>query len=234
MLEHVAHGIEKDCDEVPTRTHSVIEWAKICCCSTRRLRQFCDLSTELRLICAETAPELRQFGSRRVADRLQIDIPKLLKYRDEYSKKSGQTPAQDREQITTEKITIKPKSSAPPRTAVKVCDSDAWFSGEFWPAWPVKQNREPARKAAAKIPIEARPLVIAGLLVQSPRIAAMERPIHASTWLNARRWEDEQQSPGLFAVGAVVGGTRFQPKRSFMDDVEKIMGDRIARGEKPL
>jgi len=94
ILEHIAIGIEKDSDAIPSRTHSVVEWSKICVCSARRLREFARIATELRLICAQTAPELRQFGSRRVADRLQIDVPNLLKYRDEYSKKSGHTPKQ--------------------------------------------------------------------------------------------------------------------------------------------
>ena len=116
MLEHVAAGIEKNSVLIPSRTHSAVEWSKICACSARRLRQFCEKATELRLICAQTAPDLRRFSSRRVADRLQIDIPKLLKYRDEYSKKSGQTPVQDREQIQIQRENkVEPPSPPSPK-----------------------------------------------------------------------------------------------------------------------
>jgi hypothetical protein len=101
LLEHVAIGIEKDSKAVPSRTHSVVDWAKICCCSARRLREFARISTELRLISSSSPAELKQFASRLPADRLQIDVPKLLKYRDEYSKKSGQTPKQTSNSIHT-------------------------------------------------------------------------------------------------------------------------------------
>lgn len=72
-------------------------------------------------------------------------------------------------------------------------EKDIWFDSEFWPAWPVKQNRTAAKEAARKLKSEEYPLVMAGVRAQSARIAAMERPIHASTWLNKRRWEDEVQ-----------------------------------------
>lgn len=72
-------------------------------------------------------------------------------------------------------------------------ESDGWFDSEFWPIWPVKQNRTAAKEAARKLKVEEYPAVMAGVRAQSARIAAMERPIHASTWLNKRRWEDEVQ-----------------------------------------
>jgi hypothetical protein len=70
-------------------------------------------------------------------------------------------------------------------------DVDEWFNSVFWPIWPVKENKPPARAAARKVKSNERDAVIEGLRKQCGRIVAMERPIHASTWLNNRRWEDE-------------------------------------------
>lgn len=93
LLEHFAAAMPKDCKSVPEITRSIDSWAKICACrSTRQFDKFYQTAVKLRLICGETAAELRQNCSKRAAKRLQICIPKLLKYRDEYSKKSGQTP----------------------------------------------------------------------------------------------------------------------------------------------
>lgn len=216
MLEHVALSIEKDSDTIPSRTHSAVEWSNICHCSARRLRQFCEISTELRLICSTSVAELRQFGSRRVADRLQIDIPKLLKYRDEYSKRSGESPSQDREQSREQKESTTEKKK--PRES---CD---WFASSFWPLWPVKDGKEAARVAAKKLSVEDRGFAIAGVLAQTAKIRAMERPIHASTWLNGRRWEDET----ITAVAVRPSGSLFPPRESRTDEAIRIMKERAA------
>ena len=78
-------------------------------------------------------------------------------------------------------------------------DAEAWFESEFWPLWPVKKNKKPAKDVAWKIPVEKRPIVIAAVRRQASQIAAMDRPIHAATWINAERWEDvDHPSQGRF------------------------------------
>jgi hypothetical protein len=97
LLEHVAQGMEKHSESVPTRTHLALDWATILCCSSaRKLRKWVNRAHDLGLIRAETTLIPRSFRAHCAQDRLQIDIPKLLKYRDEWSKRSGVT----REQAT--------------------------------------------------------------------------------------------------------------------------------------
>ena len=92
LLEHFAAVMEKDCTAVPELTHSEAKWANVCCCSARTFSKFAQRAAELLLISCKTLAELRQYSGRTLAKRLQIGIPKLLKYRDEYSRKSGVTP----------------------------------------------------------------------------------------------------------------------------------------------
>ncbi len=100
----------------------------------------------------------------------------------------------------------------------RLSGEDAWFETFFWPAWPVKENKANARKAAAKIPAHKRPQVLDGLRRQAAAIAAMERPIHAATWINGERWEDEVVHRGNDATSQALA----------------IVEGRIERGERPL
>jgi hypothetical protein len=95
-MEHLAAGMERGCEDIPSRTHSVVKWSQICHCSARKLRSFAQRSTELSLISSRSVADLQQFSSRSPADRLQIDCAKLLEIRDESSKKSGTSPDQIR------------------------------------------------------------------------------------------------------------------------------------------
>jgi hypothetical protein len=75
----------------------------------------------------------------------------------------------------------------------KETTADEWFQTEFWPMWPNRVSKQAAKTAAKKLTDLDRAAAIAAL--QSPawivRIMSQEQPIHASTWLNGRRWEDE-------------------------------------------
>lgn len=86
-------------------------------------------------------------------------------------------------------------------------ESDEWFQKEFWILWPRKENKDEAKSAARKVSAEDRPAVLVGLRKQITAIVAMERPIHASTWLNRKRWEDEYV-PSLFAVSGANGASK--------------------------
>tara|TARA_R110000868_G_scaffold32494_2_gene118149 strand:+ start:739 stop:1434 length:696 start_codon:yes stop_codon:yes gene_type:complete len=77
----------------------------------------------------------------------------------------------------------------------KALPADEWFECSFWPLWPVSENKQAGRVASRKLNESDRELAIAGIRRQSVRIAAMERPIHAATWLNNRRWEDQDHNP---------------------------------------
>lgn len=104
-------------------------------------------------------------------------------------------------------------------------EAKSWFNDEFWPAWSVKENKAAASRAALYVTPEDRALAVAGAKLQADRIRAMERPIHAATWLHNRRWEDENRAP-LFAPPPA--------KKNFVQSVESVMRDRIAEGLSPL
>lgn len=94
ILEDIAAPMEAG-KMIPIQSHSVVKWAQICRCSARRLRSIVEILSDRGLIVTET-----------IGNRLQIEVPNILKYKDEYSKKSGQTPdlienryRTDREQI---------------------------------------------------------------------------------------------------------------------------------------
>lgn len=81
------------------------------------------------------------------------------------------------------------KTSVAKTATVSACDS--WFDSEFWPIWPVKENVGAARVAVKKIKPEDFGDILSGVARQAAKIRAMDRPIHASTWLNNERWKDE-------------------------------------------
>lgn len=174
MLEEIAAPMEPG-KMMPNASHSLLKWSQICHCSTRRFRSIVSSLANKQLIYVQT--EL---------DRIQIEVPNILKYKDEYSKKSGQSTEQEQKQIQRESRD-KPDS-----------EYRSWFDTEFWPIWPVKENKPAAAKAAEKVPEADRPSAIEGVHKQGPRIKGMERPIHAATWLNNRRWEDEEHTPLFF------------------------------------
>lgn len=77
LIEDISAPMEKGKYD-PSAVHSVTKWAQICHCSARGFRKIVDRLAGERLIVCETT-----------ADRLQITIPNILKYKDEYAKKSG-------------------------------------------------------------------------------------------------------------------------------------------------
>lgn len=170
-----------------------------------------------------------------IGTEIQVTIPKLVKYRDEYSKKSGDHPSQRTEQNRTEveqNTTEEEPREVPVREVVdlirpvasKATEAEIWFEDVFWEAWPIKENRIAAKKSAVKIGPEERQTVIDGVISWTSRIRAMERPIHASTWLNNRRWEDALP---LFTLGG-------NGKRSAADGVMDLVKKRIEMGMDPL
>ncbi|HXE14060.1 MAG TPA: hypothetical protein VN633_18175 [Bryobacteraceae bacterium] len=158
---------------------------------------------------------------------IRVTIPNLLKYRDEYSKKSGQTPNKEQNRTDTEE---EQNISTPKPKLVSI--SDNWFEEKFWPLWPVKENKIPAKRAAAKLNESDREAALAGVIDWAFRIKSMERPIHAATWLNGRRWEDEKHKPGAREPTLF---SNFNPsKESFAAGVLRRAQERIERGERPL
>jgi hypothetical protein len=87
MVEHIAAPMEPG-KLSPVATHSVVQWAAICHCSVRVWRKFALCFAEKNLISLQSTE-----------NRWQIEIPKILKYKDEYSKKSRHTSDQEQMEI---------------------------------------------------------------------------------------------------------------------------------------
>ena len=107
LCEHIAAPMEPG-KMNPRASHSFAKWASICHCSARVFRSIAGRMAEKNLIILESTE-----------DRVAIIIPNILKYKDEYAKKSGHSPEQEqkesRERAEGEQIQIPPLSGdAPP------------------------------------------------------------------------------------------------------------------------
>jgi hypothetical protein len=182
LLEHFAAVMEKDCTAVPVLVHSYLLWSKICWSSTRTFRNFANRAAELKLIESRPAAELKQNSSRLAADRLEICVPKLLKYRDEYSRKSGsdkdKLPArsdeiQNRSEVETE--VVKPLAQKPLRE---------WIQPDG--KWTDADCKAFLRKIKwdAKSPTEEMALAVVDL--DCVKLPDDEETPDTLAWLNAR------------------------------------------------
>jgi hypothetical protein len=64
--------------------------------------------------------------------------------------------------------------------------------GVFWETWPEKQAKAPALRAWMKVPMEEYGPIMAGL-EKWKKSAQWQRKVipHPATWLNGKRWQDE-------------------------------------------
>lgn len=90
IIENIAAVMDKE-KMVPELVYSDVQWAHITHCSPRRFRTIAQRLQQEKLISCETESK-----------RLKITVPNILKYKDEYSKKSGhcQDSKADREAHT--------------------------------------------------------------------------------------------------------------------------------------
>lgn len=209
MIEDIAAPMEAGKME-PIGIHSVVKWSQICNCSARRWRSIVTRMAEKTLIVVQS-----------IDDRIQIEVPNIVKYKDEYSKKSGQTTEQEREQKQKESKDKTDILSAPTVAEMKLSIVSSvktpadevvdWFNGEFWPAWVKAANDSKGAalkvaKAKAKT-LAVRLEIIAGSQAQSTARLSHDPQFrsHCSTWLNQERWRDcavepqPQVSNGLFS-----------------------------------
>lgn len=186
ILEDIAAPMESGKME-PIASHSVVKWAQICHCSARRFRSIANSLAQKNLIVVESD-----------LDRIRIEVPNILKYKDEYSKRSGETPEQDREHIQKESRKKADTETPADLRLQKPDEVAAWYEGEFYPEFPLHKAKWEGLKAARiqlKTP-ELRALAINSLRNQRDELLSREpskRP-YPATWINQKRWEDE---PGI-------------------------------------
>jgi hypothetical protein len=90
ILEKIAFLM--DGTEKTSARYSVKKWSKFCGKSPKVFRKFLESFEKLNLLKSITIDENNEKFSINNGIFLEIDCPNLLKYRDEYSKKSRQTP----------------------------------------------------------------------------------------------------------------------------------------------
>jgi hypothetical protein len=188
LLEHVAQGMEKHSESVPTRTHLALDWATILCCSSaRKLRKWVNRAHDLGLIRAETTLIPRSFRAHCAQDRCKIDIPNLLKYRDEYSKKSGQTPEQERAragEAHTERHTAERKPPAAAAQKSEYPETAKAIREKFAATDDLMVNNIAAAAALAAVSLDAAALN-----------GSMDDLIAAAV---RQMWKTSQRGPALF------------------------------------
>ncbi|MFI5056904.1 MAG: DUF1376 domain-containing protein [Candidatus Acidiferrales bacterium] len=82
-------------------------------------------------------------------------------------------------------------ASVPPSDSLELETKDAAFS-LFWEKWPRKQAKSDARRAWMKIPISEYPAIMSGLEKWRTSDQWKRGVIpHPATWLNEKRWQDE-------------------------------------------
>jgi hypothetical protein len=134
--------------------------------------------------------------------------------------------SQKRIENREERKTPHPASAAPPADTLEAETKQSAFD-VFWERWPQKQDKGEARRAWAKIPIAEYPAIMGGLerWLVSDRWGRGVIP-HASTWLNKKRWQDEDipQMP--------IGGSNGR-KPSVSDNIETLRTMRAAEQNRP-
>lgn len=240
VVEIVAARLETGGD--PSVTYSVNKWSHLL--SLRGSHVFKTLMTLVvtHLVTLE-----------RTGDDIKVTIPNLLKYRDEYSRKSGHYPdnVRTKEQIQntdTEADKEPPTPTAPigavsngkshsrkgkvKRTTDEVraalgSERLVWWEN-FWEVFPCHDGMNEGMNAF-EIRVKDHELAVQVWKgAKSYRAKCDADPTikvkFAQGWINSERWLDENNLPAIVP--------RPQQK-SFIDDVQRVIGERIANGEKP-
>jgi hypothetical protein len=123
---------------------------------------------------------------------------------------------QKRSENREERKTPRPSSAAAPTDSLEAETKQSAFD-VFWERWPRNAAKSAALRAWVKIPIAEYPAIMAGLEKFLTCEQWMRGIIpHASTWLNGKRWQDEDipQVP--------IGGSNGR-KPSVSDNIETTL-----------
>jgi hypothetical protein len=193
LLEVVAGNIEKDSTEA-TVTYPLTRWSRLLYSHHHRVGKYLGKLQGNGLVTFEC-----------IGSDVKVTVPKLLKYRDEYTKKSGhylenvrpKIQRQNTDTDTEADNNSKPQKSAKPKTCFKSPAQASAFA-EFWEAYWRKVARAAAEKAYARA-ITTTGLhaqVMAAIVAQTPEMLMRDPSVrpHAATWLNQRRWTDQIES----------------------------------------
>lgn len=236
LWEHVAKVVEKG--RQPELTYSLTQWSLRLHSHPNRVAKY--------LVMLGSQPGDAGVGlivtSKLTDGRIRVSIPKILKYKDEYTKKSGEYP--EKVPIDTYADTHASCASDSVSVSDSVCSSeggpgedsktvekgefDGWFENEFWPIYPRHKCKAAAKSAGRRkmTTPERRSTALQHLRDELPELLsrpADKRP-HAATWFNQDRWSDALEPDPAALVP--VTQKRFKTKAEQRDE---LFADRLFR-----
>lgn len=236
IIEHIAAPMERD-RMTPEATHSEQSWAGIIHVSRKNVRRIFQILEKSRLITTST-----------IDGRIRIEVRNILKYKDEYSKKSGQTTASSPETPPTQTHTDTETEQRSTHTGVRVSgvrppkvadlgDPVSQRFTEFWNLYPRKQGKENACRLWVSFVTASNESAVFECLRRYLASDEVSRGIisNPDNWLNSQHrdgWGGEWPAKnGSSRNGAPLN---FPAKKDFVSDVTEVMQRRVARGEAPL
>jgi hypothetical protein len=232
IVEEIAGPMEPG-KMTPSASHSVAKWASILDTSSRTFTKICkSLQTESLIFC-ET-----------IEDRLTISVPNILKYKDEYSQRSGQTPAQEQKQSRTDTEQSKhplppqgdelvlaatepatPKRAKPPNAYdTMTVDQHRWFN-EFWSIYPHRKTDNRLTVAGVfkgyAVDLESWELIHLALV---KHVSIPDEPAYAkgaAVWLHAEPWKYDMPTNGNGSQAPAPVMSRYKPAPSIFDPKPK-------------
>jgi len=147
-----------------------------------------------------------------------INVITVRKYNDYQNAPAGsgtpKLPKRDSNGTAAGQQRDKPNTGLIPEGIQKKEDTNVSLYGfdEFWKIWPDKTNKEKARKAWKPLSVENKRLAFSairdGWFDRWRQSKPDANPIHASTFLNSKRWTDQINEPQFKAIN---GGQNEQP-----------------------
>ncbi len=207
ILEVIAENMDSDMDKnhPPCVELSLKRWSKFVGFSPKKCQKVVEFLSNLGLITLEVS-----------GHNYKIGCPNLLKYKDEYTRKSGQKKQdcpdsvrhQRQSQRQSTEIDIETESDNPPysppkgtsdskpkRPRVDVNKPYSEDFSRFWEAYPKKTGKGETWKSWQKIKgVETETILDA--LEKQKMLKFSKDPKYVpnpSTWLNQKRWEDEPE-----------------------------------------
>jgi hypothetical protein len=218
IIEHIAAPMERD-RMVPEAMHSEQSWAGIIHVSRKNVRRIFQILENSGLITTST-----------IDGRIRIEVRNILKYKDEYSKKSGQAPAISPETPPTQtERDREQKESRAEREATSPKSGEAHGS-RLTLAEPTGEMTSFAREEMHWDESRIRSVWATFSDYWRGKAGALGRKSDwLATWRNWCRRERQNQP-----AHTNNGISRFPPKADFVSDVTEVMQRRVARGESPL
>jgi len=192
LVEIIAANMEENSE--PNATYSAQKWSKLTAIFKPKVQKLCEVCSNLGLIEFEINSDL-----------LKVSIPKIIKYRDEYSVRqgrkkvkspdtvgtlSGVAPEQEQIQIQMEKQIQNMSCEEKPKR--KIASTYTEDFEKFWRAYPSKVGKADAAKKFQKaikiIPFDS-------LISAVERYCKSKKVLdgyvcNPATWLHQERWND--------------------------------------------